>query len=171
MAEFFFTEKWDSTQKTQVPLASTVQTRGSICGSFACTGIAWGPRWDRLLQKELVEHHPQQNMDYWFSTETISDDLKLSRIGPEWSGTSTHYVASTLCSSFNIHERIIQEVTSPWYSWGRPEGDAACTVGSVFLLPPTTCTGGVTRTHTHAAQETECGNACSSLMTSPSWLT
>lgn len=68
---------------------------------------------------------------------------------------------SLLCSSFNIHEIIIQEATSLWYSWGRPEGDAACrSCVCVCVLRPH---------KTHKPRQTACRDACSTLMTSPSW--
>lgn len=82
---------------------------------------------------------------------------------------------SLLCSSFNIHEGISQGATSLWYSWGRPEGDAACRscvcvcVHFTYRWKNThtnKCTGG----NTQAAHDTACGNACSTLMTSLSWI-
>lgn len=79
---------------------------------------------------------------------------------------------SLLCSSFNIHEGIIQEATSMWYSWGRPEGDAACRrCVCVFIY---TSHQKHAHTHMHAhmqhLRQRACGSACFTLMTSPSWL-
>lgn len=83
---------------------------------------------------------------------------------------------SLLCSSFNKHERIIQELPSLRYSWGQAEGDAACRrcVCLSVHFNPTRHTYAPEETRAplclaHAAQQTGCGNACFILMTSPSW--
>lgn len=69
-----------------------------------------------------------------------------------------------LCSSFNIHERIIQDVAS-LCSTAEDGPKGIQHVGCVLISSPPE-----THTHTNAVKETVRGNACYTLMTSPSWL-